>query len=82
MSAIRSRITEGGRVVVPAPLRKELGLQPDTEVLLDVADRALRVRSLRQAIESAQALVRSHVPAGTSLADELIRERHEAAERE
>ena len=82
MSATRSRITEGGRVVIPAALRRRLGLQPGTDVLIDAENGALRVRSLRQAIEDARALVRDHVPSGTSLADELIRERREAASRE
>lgn len=79
MSATRSKITEGGRVVIPIALRRELGLQPGTEVLLDVADGALRIRSLWHALESARRLVRDHVPPGTSLAEELIRERRQAA---
>lgn len=82
MSVTRSKVTQGGRVVIPAALRRQLGLEPGTEILLDIADGALRVRSLRQALESARSLVRDHVPHGVSLADELIRERHEAARRE
>lgn len=48
-------------------------------MVLDIADGELRIRSVRQTIERAQSLVRRHVRPGTSLADELIRERHEAA---
>jgi len=65
--------------VIPAEFRRQLDLQPGAEVLLDVTDGELRIRSLRWAIERAQALVRRHVPEGTRLADELIRERREAA---
>jgi AbrB family looped-hinge helix DNA binding protein len=82
MSAARSKVTEGGRVVIPAALRRQLGLEPGTEVVLDIADGALRVRSVRHALESARSVVREHVPSGVSLADELIRERHEAGRRE
>jgi AbrB family looped-hinge helix DNA binding protein len=79
MSAVRARITEGGRVVIPSEFRRQLGLQTGTEVILDVTDGELRIRSLQRAIERAQALVRRHVPEPTDLADELIRERREAA---
>lgn len=61
---------------------RQLGLQPGAEVVLELTDGELRIRSLRRTIERAQALVRRHVPETTSLADELIRERHEAARRE
>lgn len=79
MAAYRTKVAQGGRVVIPAELRAELGLHPGAEVVLDVTDGELRVRSMRQAIERARALVRRHVPANISLADELVAERHEAA---
>ena len=82
MTTYRARITEGGRVVIPAEFRRQLDLQPGAEVILDVTDGELRIRSLRRAIERAQTLVRRHVPEGVSLADELVRERREAARRE
>jgi len=81
MTARRARITEGGRVVIPAEFRRQRDMQPGADVSLDVTDGELRIRSLRRAIERAQALVRQHVPADTSLADELINERRDAARR-
>jgi AbrB family looped-hinge helix DNA binding protein len=82
MASHRARVTEGGRLVIPADFRRQLGLQPGTEVILDIADGDLRIRSLGRAIARAQSLVRRHVPQGASLTDELIRERHEAAQLE
>jgi AbrB family looped-hinge helix DNA binding protein len=79
MTAHRARIAEGGRVVIPVEFRRLLDLKPGAEVILDVTDGDLRIRSVRQAIERAQALVRQHVPEGTSLSEELIRDRREAA---
>jgi AbrB family looped-hinge helix DNA binding protein len=79
MATFRSKVTEGGRVVIPAEIRRQLGLQPGAEVVLSIADGELRIRSVHQAIERARELVRRHVADGTSLADELIAERHEAA---
>jgi bifunctional DNA-binding transcriptional regulator/antitoxin component of YhaV-PrlF toxin-antitoxin module len=75
-------VAESGRVVIPAEFRRQLDLQPAADVNLDVADGDLRIRSLRWAIERAQALARRYAPEGVSLADELIRERQEAARRE
>lgn len=82
MATYQTKVTEGGRVVIPAELRRQLGLQLGSDVILDIADGELRIRSVRQAIQHAQSLVRRHVHPGASLAEELIRERHEAADRE
>lgn len=77
-----ARIAAGGRIVIPARLRKELGLRAGDRVILDVDDGALRVRSLSAAVARAQELVAEYVPAGVSLAEELIRERRDEAARE
>lgn len=79
MASHRTKMTEGGRLVVPAELRRQLGLQPGTELVLDIADGELRVRSVQQAIDRAQALVRRYVPANVDLAGELIADRRETA---
>ena len=78
----RARMTEGGRLVIPAELRRELALQPGDSVVLDVADGVLRVRPLRRAVEQARGLLRQYLPAGISLSEELIRDRREEAARE
>jgi len=75
-------MTEGGRLVIPAELRRELALQPGDSVVLDVADGALRVRPLRRAVEQARGLLRQYLPGGISLSEELIRDRREEAARE
>ena len=82
MAAHRARIADGGRVVIPADLRRELGLRSGSDVILDVTNGELRIRSLARAIEHAQELVRRHVPDDASLADELIQDRRAAAELE
>lgn len=79
MATHRVKVTEGGRVVIPAELRRALGLQPGAEAVMDIADGELRIRSVSQAIERAQSLVRPYVGQGVNLADELISERREAA---
>lgn len=76
------RVTEGGRVVIPARFRRELGLRPGDEVIMQLEDGEIRLYTLQHAIERAQQIVRAHVPANVSLADELIQDRRAGAQRE
>jgi AbrB family looped-hinge helix DNA binding protein len=78
----RTRVNENGRVVIPAAFRKAMGIKAGDEVVLRIEDNELRILTLKQRIERAQRLVRQHVKAGTSLVDELIADRREAAKRE
>lgn len=78
----RLRVNENGRVVIPASFRKALGINVGDEVMLRIEDGELRITTFKQRIERAKRLVRRHVKPGTSLVDELIAERREAAKRE
>ena len=78
----RMRVNENGRVVIPASFRKRLGIRVGDEVVLQIQDDELRITTLKRSIERAQRLVRKHVKPGTSLVDELIAERREAARNE
>jgi len=75
----RLRVNENGRVVIPAAFRKALGINAGDEVVLRMEDDELRITTLKRRIERAQRLVRKHVKPATSLVDELIAERREAA---
>lgn len=78
----RMRVNENGRVVIPASFRKALGIHVGDEVVLRIEDDELRITTLKRRLERAQRLVRKHVKPGTSLVDELIAERREAARNE
>ena len=82
ISEARVRINENGRVVIPAPFRRALGVGVGDEVLLRMEDGELRITTLKRRLERAQRLVRQHVKPGTSLVEELIAERREAARNE
>lgn len=75
MPEIRTRIAEGGRIVLPAEYRRSLGLRVGDEVILRLEDGEVRILTPQQAIRRAQALIRGGIPEGRSLADELIAER-------
>jgi AbrB family looped-hinge helix DNA binding protein len=81
-SETRMRVNENGRVVIPASYRKALGIKIGDEVLLRLENDELRISTIKSRVERAQRLVRKHVKPGKSLADELIKERREAARSE
>jgi AbrB family looped-hinge helix DNA binding protein len=78
----RLKMNENGRVVIPASFRKALGIKAGDELVLRMEDEELRITTMKRRIEHAQRLVRKYVKPGTSLVDELIAERREAARRE
>ncbi len=75
------RIGPQGRAVIPASIRKELGLRPGDTV-------AVRVEGGRVVIESRKAVIQrllssfDHVPKKRSLSRELLAERRQEARRE
>lgn len=78
----KTQITKGGRLVVPAKLRKALQLEAGDEVVLRLEKGALRLIPLHQAISLAQEAVRKYAPEGVSLVDELIQARRAEAKGE
>lgn len=78
---MKTKIREGGRLVIPAAYRKALGIKPGDEVFLTLEDGEIRVISTRQAVTQAQTLVRHYIPKDRNLSEELIEERREEAAR-
>jgi AbrB family looped-hinge helix DNA binding protein len=83
MPAQAVKIIEGGKLVIPAAMRRAMGItRGDTVVVELLSDGELRVRPLASAIREAQEIVRKSVRPDRSLADELMRERKRDAVRE
>jgi len=78
----RTRVSQNGRVVIPASFRKTLGINVGDEVLLRLQDNELRITTQQRRIQHAQRRARRYVKPGTSLVDELLAERREAARNE
>jgi AbrB family looped-hinge helix DNA binding protein len=73
-----TRLTDGNRVVIPAAIRKSLGLRVGDAVTLVLEDNGeVRLLTQAEAVRQAQALVRQHVENDRSLVDELLAERRE-----
>ena len=78
----RMRVSQNGRIVIPASFRKTLGIKAGDEVLLRLQDHELRITTQQRRVQQAQRRARQYVKPGTSLVDELLAERREAARNE
>jgi AbrB family looped-hinge helix DNA binding protein len=81
MTAIPVKVGPKGRVVVPAPIRRELGIEEGTELLARVEGDGIVLEPRSAAVKRIQALF-AHIPRDVSLVDELIAERRQEAGRE
>ncbi len=79
---IRLRLNANGRVVIPASVRKALGVEAGDDLILEKKDDVFFLTTQQQRIRRAQQRAKTHLAAGTSLADELIAERRKAAKNE
>ncbi len=79
---IRLKLSENGRVVIPAQVRKALGVEAGDEIILERERNAFRITTQQQRIADARKNIRRYIKPGTRLVDELIAERREAAKRE
>ncbi|MGI8785731.1 MAG: AbrB/MazE/SpoVT family DNA-binding domain-containing protein [Acidobacteriota bacterium] len=82
MGDVHTKIAAGGRIVIPAGFRRELGADVGDEVILRLVAGEIHVLTPSQAIRKAQALVRNSIPKGRSLVKELLQERRKEAKRE
>lgn len=72
----RVRLGQGGRLVLPAKLRREMGVDVGSELLLmETREGEWRLFTRSAALDQMRALVRRHVEPGDSLVDELLAER-------
>ena len=82
MNVERGRLVSGGRLQIPARVRRELGLKDGDAVVMETVSGELRVRPYRDVVSEVRKRLRKYVPEGASLTDELIADRRAEAERE
>ena len=78
----RSLIVSGGRIQVPASVRRELELVDGDTVTIRVVDGELRVRPTRGWLARAQRELARDIPQDILLSEELIADRRAEASRE
>ena len=78
---IKTKIAEGGRVVIPVEYRRALQLEVGDEILVTLNNGEINIISRKEALNRAQDIV-SRYCSSRSLADELIEERRHEAKNE
>ncbi|PTE09369.1 AbrB/MazE/SpoVT family DNA-binding domain-containing protein [Mesorhizobium helmanticense] len=73
----RVKLGEGGRFVIPAAMREEMGVRPGEDLILHVENGELRVRSWLQNLRRVQAELSALKKPGESVVDEFLKERRE-----
>ena len=79
MFQYRAKITENGRLLLPAACRKALGVKGGDELIMHLADDELRITSAKQALRRARRLFKEHIQTNQDLVQSLIDDRHREA---
>lgn len=81
---IQMKMSENGRIVIPAEIRQKMGLKDGDIVYWELVDGEAHLTTRASRLQRAQARVGRHCPpvAGQSVVDEFIAERRAAAEHE
>lgn len=79
MNVQRGKLVSGGRLQIPADIRRALSLKDGDAVLMRVVDGALQVTSASDAIRRVQERLKPYRIDGAPLSDELIADRRAAA---
>lgn len=83
MVVAHTNLGRAGRVVIPAPFRKALGLNVGDRLVLQLCEGEVRIYSLVEAVRRAEGSLRPPgIEPGRSLVDEFIAERRAEALRE
>ena len=75
MSAIRTKLGKGGRVIIPATFRQNLHLEAGDDIILHMQENTIHITTPNQALHKLQAKVKNYANAAgehISLVDELI----------
>lgn len=76
---IQMKMSDGGRVVIPAEIRHSMGIKEGDTILWELRDGMAILTTRLAQLRQAQAMVRRYVPAHVSLVNELLTERRKEA---
>jgi AbrB family looped-hinge helix DNA binding protein len=75
MSPIRTKLGEGGRVIIPTAFRNSLNISQGDDIILHLSDDTIYITTPNQALRKLQAKVKNCINAtgqNISLVDELL----------
>ena len=82
MTVMMVNVAENGRMVLPAEVRRVLGVHGSGQLRVEVTDNGVQITTPRQALLRARERVRKLVPADRNLTEELIADRQREVEAE
>jgi AbrB family looped-hinge helix DNA binding protein len=83
VAVISVRVEKSGRVLIPAAVRRKLGLKEgESNLLLNIDETPIGVTTRRQALERAQKMIAKYTTPGRLWSEELLKDRREEARRE
>lgn len=82
MTVIMVNVAENGRMVLPAEVRRALGLDGAGQLRIEVTKDGAQITTRRQALLRARERIRSIVPPTRSLSEELIADRRREVEQD
>ena len=77
--SIDVKVASNGRMILPASVRKAMGLHGDAKVILTVEDDQVRLSPIGHGVSRAQALYREHAKQARTTDDFLTDRKTEAA---
>lgn len=77
--SIDIKVASNGRMILPASVRKAMGLHGDAKVILTIEDDQVRLSPITHGVSRAQALYREHARQARSTDDFLTDRKAEAA---
>lgn len=82
MNIARGKVIAGGRIALPAEMRRALGLQSGDTVLFELEGDEVRIRPARSALRRVQERLKAFAPKDGFVSEELIAERRVEAARD
>ncbi|PNU03817.1 AbrB family transcriptional regulator [Novosphingobium guangzhouense] len=81
MTIVRGKVIAGGRIALPAEMRRALGLENGDTVLFELQGDEVRIRPAKSALRRVQERLRSFAPNDGLVSQEFIAERRAEAAR-
>lgn len=81
MTEFRAKISENGRIIIPAVCRRQLHLESGDDLIIRVDNNELRIYSAKHSLKKAQMLVKKHAK-GKKLVTMLSKMRREELDNE
>jgi AbrB family looped-hinge helix DNA binding protein len=83
MNAVQGRVSESGRLSIPAEFRKAVGLERGGDVVIELVGHEIRIRTIEEVVAQAQAIARRLTAGSPDVSvDAFLAERRREAKRE